>query len=56
MEKDKISINQFALMYLLLIAGGKLLKLPSMLAADVGHDSWLTLCFSFLWDGSETSP
>lgn len=51
MEKDRISINQFALMYLLLIAGGKFLKLPSMLAADVGHDSWLTLVFSFLWDG-----
>lgn len=50
MDKDRISINQFALMYLLLIAGGKFLKLPSMLAADVGHDSWLTLCFSFLWD------
>ena len=51
MEKDRISINQFALMYLLLIAGGKFLKLPSILAADVGHDSWLTLVFSFLWDG-----
>lgn len=51
MEKDRLSINQFALMYLLLIAGGKFLKLPSMLAADVGHDSWLTLVFSFLWDG-----
>lgn len=51
MEKDRISVNQFALMYLLLIAGGKFLKLPSILAADVGHDSWLTLVFSFLWDG-----
>lgn len=50
MDKDRLSVNQFALMYLLLIAGGKFLKLPSILASDVGHDSWLTLCFSFLWD------
>lgn len=51
MEKDRIGINQFAIMYLLLIAGGKFLKLPSILASDVGHDSWVTLLFSFLWDG-----
>lgn len=50
MSKDRISINQFALMYLMLIAGGKFLNLPSILAADVGHDSWLTLTFSFVWD------
>lgn len=50
MEKNRVSVNQFALLYLLLIAGGKFLKLPSLLAADVGHDSWLTLTFSFLWD------
>lgn len=50
MTKDKISISQFALLYLLLIAGGKFLKLPSMLAQDVGHDSWLAVAFSFLWD------
>lgn len=51
MVKDRVSVNQFALMYLLLIAGGKFLTLPSILASDVGHDSWLTLVFSFLWDG-----
>lgn len=51
MEKNRLSVNQFALMYLLLIAGGKFLSLPSILASDVGHDSWLTLVFSFLWDG-----
>ncbi len=50
MSKDRISINQYALMYLLLIAGGKFLNLPSILAADVGHDSWLTIAFSFVWD------
>lgn len=50
MDKDKISINQFALMYLMLIAGGKFLTLPSILAKDVGHDSWLSIAFAFLWD------
>lgn len=50
MTKDRISVSQLALLYLLLIAGGKFLKLPSMLANDVGHDSWLTVAFSFLLD------
>lgn len=50
MTKDKISISQLSLLYLLLIAGGKFLKLPSILANDVGHDSWLAIAFSFLWD------
>lgn len=50
MTKDKISVSQLALLYLLLIAGGKFLKLPSILANDVGHDSWLTITFSFLLD------
>lgn len=50
MTKDRISISQLSLLYLLLIAGGKFLKLPSILAQDVGHDSWLTIAFSFLWD------
>lgn len=50
MTKDKISISQLSLLYLLLIAGGKFLKLPSILAGDVGHDSWLSIAFAFLWD------
>ena len=50
MTKDRISISQLSLLYLLLIAGGKFLKLPSILAQDVGHDSWITIAFSFLWD------
>lgn len=51
MDKNRVSADQLALMYFLLIAGGKFLTLPSILAGDVGHDSWLVLCFSFLWDG-----
>lgn len=51
MDKNRVSADQLALMYFLLIAGGKFLALPSILAGDVGHDSWLVLCFSFLWDG-----
>ena len=50
MDKNRIGINQLALLYLLSIAGGKFLTLPSILAKDVGHDSWLVLLFSFLWD------
>ena len=50
MEKNKVGINQLALMYLLAIAGGKFLNLPSILAKDVGHDSWLTLAFGFVFD------
>ena len=51
MDKNRVSVDQLALMYLLIIAGGKFLSLPSILAGDVGHDSWLAMCFSFLWDG-----
>lgn len=47
MEKNQVGINQLALMYLLSIAGGKFLNLPSILAKDVGHDSWLTLLLGF---------
>lgn len=50
MKNDRISISQLSLLYLLLIAGGKFLKLPSILANDVGHDSWIAIAFSFLWD------
>lgn len=51
MDKNRVSIDQLALLYLLLIMGGKFLSLPSLLAGDVGHDSWLSMSFSFLWDG-----
>ena len=51
MDKNRVSIDQLALLYLLLITGGKFLSLPSILAGDVGHDSWLSMCFSFVWDG-----
>ena len=51
MDKNRVKIDQLALLYLLLITGGKFLSLPSLLAGDVGHDSWLAMIFSFLWDG-----
>lgn len=51
MDKNRVSVGQLALLYLLLITGGKFLSLPSLLAGDVGHDSWLSMCFSFIWDG-----
>jgi len=50
MDRNRVSMDQLALLYLLMIAGGKFLSFPSILAQDVGHDSWLVLCFSFLWD------
>lgn len=50
MDKDRVSIEQSALLLMLVIAGGKFLSLPSILASEVGHDSWLVMCFSFLWD------
>ncbi len=49
--KNRVSIDQLALMYILLVMGGKFLTLPSLLAKDVGHDSWLSVTFSFVWDG-----
>ncbi len=49
--KDRVNIDQLALLYLLLIMGGKFLTLPSLLAGDVGHDSWLSVAFAFVWDG-----
>ena len=51
MDKNRVKLGQLALLYLLLITGGKFLSLPSILAGDVGHDSWLAMSFSFLWDG-----
>lgn len=51
MDKNRVSVDQLALLYLLLIMGGKFLSLPSLLAGDLGHDSWLAMSFSFLWDG-----
>ena len=51
MDKNRVKLDQLALLYLLLITGGKFLSLPSILAGDVGHDSWLAMIFSFLWDG-----
>ena len=51
MDKNRVKLDQMALLYLLLITGGKFLSLPSLLAGDVGHDSWLSMIFSFLWDG-----
>lgn len=50
MDKNRVGINQLALLYLLSIEGGKFLTLPSILAKDVGHDSWLVVAFGFLWD------
>ncbi len=51
MDKNRVSVDQLSLMYLLLLMGGKFLSLPSILASDVGHDSWLAMAFSFMWDG-----
>lgn len=49
--KNRVNIDQLALLYLLLVTGGKFLTLPSLLAKDLGHDSWLAVLFSFVWDG-----
>lgn len=49
--KDRVSVDQLALLYLMLVMGGKFLSLPALLAGDLGHDSWLSVIFSFLWDG-----
>ena len=51
MDKNRVKLDQLALLYLLLLTGGKFMSLPSLLAGDVGHDSWLAMVFSFLWDG-----
>lgn len=47
---NKVNVTQIALLMLLVITGGKFLSLPSILAKDVGHDSWLVLCINFLFD------
>ncbi len=51
MDKNRVSVDQLALLYLLIVMGGKFLTLPSLLAGDVGHDSWLAVTFGFVWDG-----
>lgn len=50
MDKNKVKISQLALLLMLVLTGGKFLSLPSVLAEDVGHDSWLVVCFNFLLD------
>ncbi len=51
MNRDKVTVGQFSLLLLLVISGSKFLSLPSILAEEVGHDSWLVLCVAFLLDG-----
>lgn len=48
--KNEVSITQIALLILMVISGGKFLSLPSILAAEVGHDAWLVLCVNFALD------
>ncbi len=48
--KDRVNIDQIALLLMLVIAGGKFLSLPSILAEEVGHDSWLVMVVAFSWD------
>ena len=50
MNKNKVNITQISLLLLLVITGGKFLALPSILAKDVGHDSWLVVLINFLLD------
>lgn len=51
MDKERVTVGQLALMLMLVIAGGKFLGLPGILAGNVGHDSWLVLCVGFVADG-----
>ncbi len=50
MNKNKVNVTQLSLLLLLAITGGKFMSLPSVLAKDVGHDSWLVLCINFFFD------
>ena len=50
MDKDRVTVGQLSLMLMLVIAGGKFLGLPGILAREVGHDSWLVLCVGFAAD------
>ncbi len=50
MEKDRVTVDQLALMLMLVIAGGKFLALPSILADEVGRDSWIVMCLVFAVD------
>lgn len=50
MDKDRVTVDQLALMLMLVIAGGKFLALPSILAKEVGHDSWIVMCMIFAVD------
>lgn len=50
MGKNKVNVTQISLLLLLVITGGKFLSLPSILAKDVGHDSWLVFVIAFAWD------
>lgn len=49
--KNRVTMAQLSLLLMLVMMGGKFLSLPALLAAELGHDSWLAVAMSFLWDG-----
>lgn len=49
--RHQVKISQISLLLMLVLTGGKFLSLPSILAEDVGHDSWLVVFVNFLADG-----
>lgn len=50
LDKNKVYISQLGILLLLIMSGTKILIFPALLAKEVGHDSWLTMIFSFLYD------
>ncbi len=50
LDKNKVYISQIGILLLLIISGSKILIFPALLAKEVGHDSWLVMVFSFLYD------
>lgn len=48
--KNRVTVNQLALLLLLVLSGGKFLGLPAIIAGEVDHDGWLSMSVCFLCD------
>ena len=50
MNKNQIDSTQLATLVFTVLSGEKLLQVPSLLAKDVGHDSWIVVLCLFVAD------
>ena len=50
LDKNKVYVSQIGVLLLLIMSGTKILIFPALIAKQVGHDSWLVMVLSFVYD------